>query len=307
MWRQEWNRYLAFTGVTTNTYSHFLRVLEGTLFLNKADGVLAHNTTNIISVGSDNPGSPTALRLSSTLGANRRRTLPYVLAVPVRCSSTAPTKSFRRFKCSPAAAARLRSRSPMARPCSQATSRSIRWARLSLAAGHDQRRHARLASPNNIVSTGANRIFSVGDAYTGDDLEITSTIVDGAAQPSGTVTKHGLGTLVLSGLRATPSRPARRLDRRRRYARAQQDRRRWPGGLDLQIGDGNVTTTGNIGSDRLELRQSEQLPDYNLTTVITSTGMLNFASSTVAETMGFNDFQTLIAVAGGPRSSAVAR
>ncbi|MBL8828836.1 MAG: autotransporter-associated beta strand repeat-containing protein, partial [Planctomycetaceae bacterium] len=143
------------------------------------------------------------------------------------------------------------------------------------------------------------RLWHIGDAFVGDDLEITSAIVDGSGINAtlNTFTKAGHGALVFSGTSAntftaitTVRDGTLALNKSGAQALA---------AASITIGDGDFSFSGDRAADSLEIRQSEQLPDYNTPISVAYTGIFALTSPGVTETTGINDFQSLSLAGGG--------
>ena len=145
--------------------------------------------------------------------------------------------------------------------------------------------------------TGGARTLNVNDGVTGDDLTITSTIVDGSGIGSLGITKTGFGTLVLGGTVANTFTGTTTVNEGE-VALAK------PAGVNalagpITIGDNLGTTAASAfaSSDIVRLRAANQIPDNLALITVTTTGLLDLAGFN--ETIGTAIGQAAISLQAG--------
>src|SRR5205823_14933829 len=125
------------------------------------------------------------------------------------------------------------------------------------------------------AGAGATRNFVVADAATGNDLVITSAITDGTGLQSSGITKSGLGTMEFQGSTANTYTGTTLVND------GQLNLNKTGGnaiGGALTIGDGALSGNGSTGfgsSDVVQLKQSNQIPDFQAAVQINTTGQLD--------------------------------
>ncbi|MDX1948077.1 MAG: autotransporter-associated beta strand repeat-containing protein, partial [Pirellulaceae bacterium] len=144
------------------------------------------------------------------------------------------------------------------------------------------------------VTTVGSRTFQVNDGASGDDLTITSAIVDGTGLQQVGLIKTGLGTLNLGGLTANTFTGT--TDVQQGHVTLNK-----PAGVSalggaLTIGSGNVDF-GYAESRSVTWGASNQIPDFVAPVTVQSTGLLNLAG--FSETLGNVDAQTGLTVNAG--------
>src|SRR5581483_10984948 len=153
------------------------------------------------------------------------------------------------------------------------------------------------------ATAAAARTFLVNHGTNGDDLTISSAIVDGSGLTSMGVTKTGAGTLVYSGNSANTYSGTTTVN----AGTLALNKGSGSGGVNAMSGPltiGNNTlagTTANVGdgeggqnSDVVQLRQNEQLPNAVAAVTLQGTGMLDLAGNT--ETIGQANLQAALII-----------
>ena len=143
-----------------------------------------------------------------------------------------------------------------------------------------------------VIAGAGTRTWQVNDGSSGDDLTVTSTVVDGTGLQSIGLVKSGFGELVLGGTTANVITGDTSINEGTLIL----DKGSGAGGVNaltgrIFVGDNNITN-GFSGSDALVWRQSNQLPDLLAPIDIRTTGMLNLAGKN--ETIGLADAQNAL-------------
>lgn len=141
-----------------------------------------------------------------------------------------------------------------------------------------------------VIGTAGTRNINVNDGAAGDDLTISSAIVDGTGLQSIGISKAGFGTLVLGG--STDNTMTG--DTSVNEGTLVLDKGTGAGGVRalsgrLFVGDNNPQS-GYAGSDRVIWRQPHQLPDYASLVDVRTTGRVDLNGHD--ETIGNADAQT---------------
>ena len=284
---------LEYSGVVANSNDAATRVVEGTLLLNKEPGVNA--LINHVEIGSDAPGAPAAaLRLG---GSDQIRDDRGVRIHPSGLfdldGNSELIATFFDLMVGPTNAADVTlgggtlttnvNTNVFAIGAGNPTGATITGGTLAL-------------TFYGAIGTAQQRIFQVNDGATGDDLTITSVIADGSGLQSYGIQKTGFGTLVLGG--TAPNTMTGLTDVREGTLALDK-----PAGVaalqgSITIGLNNNVDSGFAGSDVLELRAANQIPDF-LSAVLTinATGLLDLNGFN--ETFGQTDGQAALTMQAG--------
>jgi autotransporter-associated beta strand protein len=250
---------LEYAGVLANTYDAATWILEGTLLLNKEPGINA--VINRVDVGTNAAGAPPAtLRLgaSDQMRDDRGVRIHASGLFDVNGQAEVLGGNFELVVGRTNAADLSIGAGGLLTPNVNTTVYTI---------GTGNPAGATISGGTfglqvfGVIAAAGARTIQVNDGATGDDLTVTSAIVDGTGLQSVGIAKGGFGTLVLGGATANTMTG----DTTVNEGTLVLDKGSGSGGVNalsgrLYVGD-NAVTSGYAGADVVLWRQSNQLPD----------------------------------------------
>lgn len=279
---------LELSGINANTYTGSTRIKEGTLLLNKYPGLNAVVGSPVFVGDDDGVGAPGVLQW----GASDQ--VPDGATIQLGSTGQANLNGF-----NDAIGGLVLTIGP-----NGASSVSLGSGTLTLN-GNLTVQEIGLGNPTGATISGGTlalalfgtsaattRTFLVNDGATGDDLTISSAIVDGTGLQSIGLTKTGFGTLVYQGTTANTYTGTTTVSE----GQLALDKGTITGGVNafngpLTIGDTNPQS-GFANSDVVVLRKPEQIPDLMAPVTIQNTGLLNLNGYN--ETIGNVDASTAL-------------
>jgi len=285
---------LILSGPVANGYNAATRILEGTLQLAKQPGVLAIQGNSYF-VGTNLPGAPSAtLRLSSS------DMLPDGSAIQVEGSGNlvvdpGVAEVFGALNLTIAAngaADVVLGAGSLLTPNGNI---QVFTAGTGHAAGTTITGGGTLALQVFGVQSGAGqRTWQANDGAVGDDLTVDTTVVDGTGLQSVGILKSGFGTLVLGGSTSNTFTGTTSVNEGTLALAKTGGAQAMTG--PISVGDNNVQS-GFAGSDILEYRGNDQLPDWLVPVTVNGTGLINLNG--FSDTIGNVDLQNALVINGG--------
>lgn len=282
---------LEFSGIGNNTVGTTTRVIEGALRLNKEAGVNA--VINLVEIGTDAPGAPAARlqlgnsdQISDSAGVRVHASGLFDLNGNTELIGTA----FELVVGPTGAGSVAMGAGGMLTVNTNLTLLTVGSGNSNGATITDGTLALQVFGVSNPVA--GTRTFAVNDGAVGNDLTITSAIVDGTGLQAIGISKTGFGTLEFSGTGAnTFSGPMGVSE-----GTLLLNKGTGAGGVNaiggpLTIGDSNVTN-GFMASDVVRWLQSNQVPDFMAAVVVNPGGWMDLNGRT--ETIGTADVQTAL-------------
>lgn len=280
---------LEYTGVFANTYDQLTRVLEGTLDFNKDFGI--NSVQNTVYVGSDRPGAPAA-----TLKLSKNEQIRDNIGTFIHSSGTLDIGQTEGYGGTLSLVIAANGAADVTIGSGGTFTTNVDLTLMTAGTGHATGATisgGTLALQYQGVVAGAGvRNWQVNDGAVGNDLTVTSAIVDGTGLQSVGITKNGFGTLELGGNTANTYTGTTTVNE----GTLLLNKGTGAGGVSamagpLTIGDANVTS-GFAGADVVRWLQSNQLADFSAPVTLTSAGRLELNGRN--DTIGGSDTQNAL-------------
>ena len=261
---------LEFAGVFANTYG-VTRVLEGTLDLNKDPGITS--LANAVFVGTDRPGAPAAtLKLSK----NEQLVDNVGNEATIHSSGLLDIGQTEGFQGTITLVVGANGAGDVT--IGAGGTLTVNGDLTVMTAGTGAATGATITGGTialqyqAIINTAANRNWQVNDGAVGNDLTVTSAIVDGTGLQSMGINKNGFGTLEFGGTTANTYTSSTVVNE----GTLLLNKGTGTGGVaamsgSLTIGDNNPQS-GFANSDIVRLLQANQIPDFSAPVQVNTTG-----------------------------------
>ncbi len=287
---------LELSGIASNTANASTRVKEGTLLLNKEPGLTAVLNTTFFVGDDDGLGAPAILRWAAADQIPDNVTITVASTGSLDLNGFADVIGGLVLTVGPEGGSSVSLGEGMLTLGGNITVQQI---------GADNPAGAMISGGTLALQLfGANaaasaRTVLVNDGAAGDDLTITSAIVDGTGLQSMGITKTGFGSLVFSG--STPNTYTGTTSINEGTLVLDKGSGVSGGGVSalsgpVTIGNNDVTS-GFANSDVLRLNRPDQIPDYLAAITVNTTGLFDLNGK--GETIGNVDAQNALVMQAG--------